>query len=169
MDEEPAKMSLTNLVTGRTLEAQFNPTKIKAKLAAEYERLAILGFSSQPLQFKNTTNLEIDGVDLLFDRLTSQGGGGGGDNYDSARRYLLSLPLPRAGDSVIRGGPPDVLFVWPNIYVVVCRVMEVSEGHERMARDGRSTLMVHSVKLHSFTQFRLLGEDVEESGFEVLR
>lgn len=167
MDEEPAKMSLTNLVTGRVQEAQFNPPEVKVKLAAEYERLKILGHTSQPLQFTGNTNLEIDGIDLLFDRLTSQGGGG--DEYDRARRFLMSLTLPRASDSLLRGAPPDVLFVWPNLYVVVCRVLEVTDGHRRMARDGRSTLAVVNVKLHSISQFRLLGEDVEESGFEVPR
>ncbi len=73
-DDEPRKMSITNLRNGKTMEAQFNPTEIGAKVAAAYEDLAILGLSHRPQQFKYVDNIEIE-PELFFDRLTNSGGG----------------------------------------------------------------------------------------------
>lgn len=159
-------MSLTNLRTARTVEAQFNPPDMGAKATVGYELLSILGFSHQPMQFKQTANVESE-VDLLFDRLTKIGGAGGGANYDSTRRFLQSLTLPSRGDSVLGGGPPDVLFVWPKLYSFTCRVMDWQERHLRIARDGRSTLMTVRLRLNQFSTLRILSEDVEEYGLEV--
>lgn len=159
-DEEPAKGSVTNLVTNRTFEFQFNPEQIGAKIGAVYEDLAILGLSHKPQQYKVTENAEIP-IDLMMDRLTSSGA-----NFDAARRFYMSLVFPAASTTVIQSGPPNVLFVWPNLYSLVCKVREWGEKHTRFARDGRSTLMVIHLVLHRVQDIRLIGSQVEEGGLE---
>lgn len=158
-------MSLTNLRTTRSLEAQFNPTEIGAKLDAAYTDLAILGLSHKPQQYGSTSNVEIP-IELFFDRMESRGGG---DGFDVARRYLLSLLYPSKGDTVSSGGTDDVLFVWPRLYSLACRVRSWEEKHHRFARDGGSTLMTVKLVLHQISAFRILAEDIEESGLEAVR
>jgi len=164
-DIEPSKMTLTNVRTGRTLEVQFNPPEIEAKLSSTYNMLKVLGLSHEPQQFQQLTNLEVP-LELFFDRLTAIGGGGGGPNYMSALNFLRSLQVPNRADSVLGGGAPDVLFVWPRLYRFVCRVHDLTERHQRFARDGRSTMMVVRMVLRRFRSIRYLGDEVERDGFE---
>ena len=157
-------MTLTKLRTGRTLEAQFNPPELEASMGAVYQELEVLGWSGKPIQFKHSSNLEME-VSLMFDRLTSGGGGGGGAQHESNINFLWSLPLPMRGDSVSSGGPSDVLFVWPKLYSVVCRVTKVSRKDTRFAFDGRSTLATVNLTLTRFSEIRILSEDVERDGW----
>lgn len=163
---EPAKMTLTNMRSGRTLEVQFNPETIRASLEAAYNDLKVLGQSYEPQQYQNTSNRKVP-ITLLYDRLTSAGGGGGGGSkYMPALNFLRSLVYPYAADSVQGGGTPPILFVWPNLYTFECRVREYEEEHKRFAFDGRSTLAEISFELHSFSMVRRTTEEVEFEGWQ---
>jgi hypothetical protein len=165
-DSEPLKITFTNLRTGRTMEVQFNPPEVESMLAANYEALKILGYSHQPLQYSHTSNLEVD-FELHFDGLTSDGGGGGGANLERSINFLHSLTLSMRADSVSAGGPPDVLFVWPNLYSFRCKLMSIKRKDSRFRRDMSSTLADVTLKLARISDVRTLSDDIEQNGWRL--
>jgi hypothetical protein len=106
--QAPARMSIANVSSGDSIEAQFNPTEFEKALEVNWARQTVPGLSHQPLQFVNTGNTKFT-LELNFeaqDPTTELA------QIHRARRFLQSLCYPRRGAG---GGPPRALFVWPNV------------------------------------------------------
>ena len=165
----PNRMEIANLRTGEVVSAQFNPEELKETLQVNYERLEILGMSHQPLQYKNTGNLQI-AFDLGFDALSSRnvelsGTAVGGGDPHLMRRYLLSLCYPPRGpQDVLGGGPPTLLFMWPHIWTVHCKMTKLDITHKRFALSGIPTLFVATVTIEQISESRIFAEDVLSDG-----
>jgi hypothetical protein len=157
----PARMSIANVSTGASIDAQFNPTEFEEALEVNWARQTVPGLSHQPLQFIHTGNAKFT-LELNFeaqDPTTSL------DEIHRSRRFLQSLCYPRRGaDDVIGGGPPRALFVWPNVVSLTCVVTALSFKYGRFNLDGTPVQFTAKVTLEEIRDVRLLSEDVLQNG-----
>lgn len=157
----PARMSIANIATGESIDAQFNPTTLEEALDVNWTRQTVPGLSHQPLQFVNTGNTKFS-IELNFnahDPTTDL------DQIHRARRFLLSLCYPRRGaDTVVSGGPPRALFVWPRIASLTCVITGVALRYNRFNQDGSPSQFAAKVTLEEIRDVRLTSEDVLADG-----
>jgi hypothetical protein len=157
----PARMSIANVSTGDSIEAQFNPTEFEEQLELNWARQTIPGLSHQPLQFVHTGNTKFP-LELNFeaqDPATTLA------EIHYARRFLQSLCYPRRGaETVAGGGPPRVLFIWPNFISLTCVVTALSFKYGRFNLDGTPIQFTAKVTLEEIRDVRLLSEDVLRDG-----
>lgn len=175
--QRPPRASITDLETGDACEFQFNPEEVNEKLTANFAELDVLGLSHKPLQYSNTSNLELD-LDLIFSAIStstsyavgspdgSEVTGSGVEVLLRARAFLHSLVLPVRGETnnVVGSGPPKVLFSWPNLYSLVCRVKSVDVKFTRFNLALQPIVAEVKLVLAESRIARLLSEDVRRYG-----
>jgi hypothetical protein len=159
--QTPARMSIANVSTGDSIEAQFNPTEFEEVIEVNWARQTVPGLSHQPLQFVNTGNTKFT-LELNFeaqDATTSL------DGIHYSRRFLQSLCYPRRGaEDVVGGGPPRALFVWPSVISLTCVVTALSFKYGRFNLNGAPIQFTAKVTLEEIRDVRLLSEDVLADG-----
>ena len=159
--QRPARMSIANLATGESVEAQFNPTQLEEALEVNWARQTVPGLSREPLQFVSTGNTKFQ-MELNFEALEP---GADLDQLLRSRRFLLSLCYPPAGSQdVASGGPPRALFVWPGIVSLTCVIASVSFKYTRFNVAGTPTQFTARIGLEEITDIRLTSEDVLADG-----
>lgn len=159
--QTPARMSIANVSSGESIEAQFNPTELEEALEVNWARQTVPGLSHQPLQFVNTGNLKFT-LELQFE---AQSATTDVDRNLQARRFLQSLCYPRRGAAnVIGGGPPRVLFVWPTFVSLTCVIASLSFKYSRFNLAGTPTQFSAKLALEEIRDVRLLSEDVLANG-----
>lgn len=165
----PLRMELTNVETGDSITAQFNPDQVEEELGTAYNDLAIQGHSHKPKQFEQSDNLSLS-FDLGFDALSTRAIATNSslavnDGPAYARRFLQHLVVPRrAGVPVVGGGPPRVLFYWPEMWSITCKVTKLKFVHKRFSIFGKSTIFSCKVSLDEARTTRLWSEDVLVGG-----
>jgi hypothetical protein len=159
--QKPARMSIANVSTGDSVDAQFNPTELEETLEVNWARLTVPGLSHQPLQFVNTGNTKMS-FELHFeaqDPTTSL------DQLLRDRRFLQSLCYPRRGASTVAAGtPPRALFIWPNMVSLTCVVTALSFRYTRFNLEGTPIEFACRVSLEEIRDVRLFSEDVLNDG-----
>jgi len=154
-------MSIANVSSGASIDAQFNPTEFEEALEVNWARQTVPGLSHQPLQFIHTGNTKFT-LELNFE---AQDPTTDLDQIHLARRFLQSLCYPRRGaEDVIGGGPPRALFVWPNVVSLTCVVTALSFKYGRFNLDGTPVQFTAKVALEEVRDVRLLSEDVLQDG-----
>lgn len=152
----PPKVTLTNISSGNTLEAMFNPSNLEEQLTTEWSKLTIPGMSHQVLQYSHTTN-EAFTLELFW-RATSR------DELERiarARRWLKSLMYPPSGAEDVAGGaPPRVLVVWPGMLSMQCVLGQLRFRHEMFNKFARSRVYTASAQCMEIRDVRLTMEDV---------
>lgn len=158
---KPARMSIANVATGESVDAQFNPTDFEEALEVNWARQTVPGLSHQPLQFVNTGNAKFT-LELNFevqDPTTDL------ERIHLARRFLQSLCYPRRGaEDVVGGGPPRALFVWPGVISLTCVLTALSFKYGRFNLDGMPVQFTAKVTLEEIRDVRLFSEDVLADG-----
>ncbi len=161
VSERPARMSIANVATGESVEAQFNPSEFEEALEVNWTRQTVPGLSHQPLQFVNTGNVKFT-LELNFE---VQDPSTDLDTIHQGRRFLQSLCYPRRGaEDVVGGGPPRGLFVWPNVISLTCVVTALSFKYGRFNLEGTPVQFTAKVTLEEIRDVRLLSEDVLADG-----
>ena len=161
VSERPARMSIANVATGESVEAQFNPSEFEEALEVNWTRQTVPGLSHQPLQFVNTGNVKFT-LELNFE---VQDPSTDLDTIHQGRRFLQSLCYPRRGaEDVVGGGPPRALFVWPNVISLSCVVTALSFKYGRFNLDGTPVQFTAKVTLEEIRDVRLLSEEVLADG-----
>lgn len=159
--QKPARMSIANVATGESVEAQFNPTDFEEALEVNWARQTVPGLSHQPLQFVNTGNVRFT-LELNFE---AQDPNSNLEQMHFARRFLQSLCYPRRGaEDVVGGGPPRALFVWPTVISLTCVVTALSFKYGRFNLEGTPVQFMAKVTLEEIRDVRLLSEDVLADG-----
>jgi hypothetical protein len=157
----PARMSIANVATGDSVEAQFNPTELEEALEVTWARLTVPGLSHQPLQYTNTGNVKFT-FELNFE---AQDPTADLDQLLATRRFLQSLCYPRRGAAnVASGGPPRALFVWPTLVSLTCVVTSLNFKYRRFNLAGTPVQFTVKVGLEEIRDVRLVSEDVLASG-----
>ena len=84
---------------------------------------------------------------------------------DDWRRFLLSLCYPSgAAGSIVDGGPPRVLFVWPELFSMTVVVSGLKIRHTRFARTGGTTRYFATLTVEEIRDVRITSEDVRRQG-----
>jgi hypothetical protein len=168
--ERPARVTITNVDSPSLefMEAQFNPDEVKERLSASYARLKVLGEPHEEMQYEGTANHELK-FDLNFDAFALHGAGRfgvrGASGIEDARRFIHSFFYPpSAAMGVASGGPPRLLFDWPEMWAMVTSMPSVDMTHRLFAASGASTLFTASITLEERRTFRLPREDVLAHG-----
>lgn len=151
VNRRPARMTLANIRTGATVEAQFNPAAFTEALQVSYARQSVVGLSHQVLQYSNTGNVGIP-LTLFFDALQEDYTPG---FIESAKSFLQHLCYPRRGG----GGPPRVLLVWPNVLSLVTVITGLALNHTRFNINGAVTTLEARVTLEEIRDVKLFSED----------
>jgi hypothetical protein len=99
VSQRPARMSIANVSTGDSVEAQFNPNELEEALEVNWTRQTVPGLSHQPLQFVNTGNVKFT-MELNFE---VQDPSTDLDTIHQGRRFLQSLCHPPPGRRGRRG------------------------------------------------------------------
>lgn len=157
----PPRLSITNLRSGETYYFPFTPETFKETVKANWAKQTILGMSHNNLQYSNTDNHQIDSLNFFFR----------GDSPEEieliheGRKFLLSLLYPSVGaNSVREGGPPQVLFVWPQMISMNCVIEGITISHEKFNREGLTTTFRAEFGLTEIRDTRLTSEDVRAQG-----
>lgn len=177
---KPARMFLHHLASGITLQSMYNPQQVEETLTVAWGKLAVLGASSEPMQYGHTSNLGIP-LSLTFDGHSTRHVTPGvlknagvpgvsalaqNQPVEFARRFMLASCFGRRGATTIQGiAPSRMLLVWPNMWQLAARVMEVKNGHTKFEPTLASQIMTSSLKLEYESLVRLTWEDVMERGF----
>lgn len=160
------KMTLTNLVTGARLTAQYNPATFKEEVGVNYAKIVIPGMSHQVKQFVHTED-EVFTLSMEFDAITwGLDGSDGVAKIKQARKQLIAWCHPRKGAGSIKtAGSPRVLFVWPNLVSLTCVITKVAFTYERFSA---SNLIGYKadVTIEEIRDSMVYSEDVEEQGTE---
>jgi len=158
--QRPARMSIANVVTGESIDAQFNPSEFEESLEVNWARQTVPGLSHQPMQFVNTGNAKFM-VELAFAAVDV----GELAELMHARRFLQSLCYPRRGASdVSGGGPPRALFVWPTLVSLTCVVTSLSFKYSHFNVAGAPVQFTAKLALEEIRNVRLTSDEVLVSG-----
>jgi hypothetical protein len=148
-----------NLDTGESMAAQYAPTELKETYGANYTSLVVPGLSHQILQFISGENAALD-ADYDFNQLVNPK-----VSIDDQRRFLLSLLVPRRGaSSVTTGSPARVLFFWPKLFSMTCRMTKLEITHTWFNADGSPAIFRAKPTLVEARISRLYAEDVRAGG-----
>jgi hypothetical protein len=153
----PDPMSLTNIKTGETIEPNFNPTEFEEEYGATYARQTVVGLGHQVLQFINTNNAKFD-VELPFSAV--DGGRAELARIARARIFLIAACHPVRANSILSGGAPRILFVWPNLLSLTCVLTNLKIKHTKFNRSGATVYFMASVTLEEIRDVNLLMEDI---------
>lgn len=154
----PARLTLTNLSSGVTIEAQFNPSQLSERLGANWESLDVPGLSHKPLHFVNTNN-EQQMMQLWFRAMSRDEL----DRIHAARRFLKSLVFPTFGaDDLQSGSPPRVLVVWPQMLSMIMILRTVTMTHLMFNQRARSVQFTADLEWEEIRDFRITSEQVWE-------
>jgi len=162
-DESP-KMSLVNTVTGEGREVQFNPEQFTQSIAVNYAKLQVVGLSHTRKHYINTDDVKFDleignnvlaagdgGISLLARLL---------EDHD----FLYSLTHPRRADSIARGGPPRVMFIWPNFISLTCVLMNLTFTYSQFNKEGTPTAWRAKITLEEIRDTFVSMEDIRQLG-----
>jgi hypothetical protein len=141
-------MVLANLANNEVLEAQFNPTDFEETVGVNWARQTVPGLSHQVKQFINTKDVQFKLE--LFNRV-SDGGPAELARIKDARKFLYAACHPRRAQSLVGGGAPRLLFVWPKLITLTCVIDSLTFKYTRFNIEGdpvsyTSTLVLEEIR-----------------------
>jgi hypothetical protein len=129
----PRRVSLVNLVTNEERGVMFNPTELTEKISTTWADLQVVGLSHEIQHFINTSSCQYH-FDLFYHALSGKSEDLPRIQYD--RRFLKSMTHPQRSQSIVRGGPPRILFVWPNLLSLVCTLRDLEFKYTQFSSSG---------------------------------
>jgi hypothetical protein len=156
------RMSISNIVNARTIEAQFNPTEIQEEISVNWNELTVLGQSHRPHQYQSTDNhqftftMRFDGTNLgpLSPAIVG-----------ASRNFLLAACYsPRGPTNILGAAPPRLLFVWPGLASITTVIHKLKFRHLKMNRRGGPIRFDAEVLLKEIRDVRLHMEDLPIEG-----
>ncbi len=163
LQQRPRRMSITDLKTVETVEAQFNPSEFEETLRVNWARLHPPGLSHERLQYDHTENHKVT-FELIFDAMQADGISGVDRNLD-ARAFLLSLCYAKRGARTVNDGEATrVLFMWPGFISLTAVIAELKFKHSRFNLAGQPSFFKVAVSLEEIRDTRLTSEEVRQVG-----
>lgn len=164
-DIKPAPVTLVNLVTTESLEVQFNPEQLEEAFGANFAKLVVPGLSHQRKHFVHTEE-PVYTFDLFNHCLGSgQTGPAAMQTIRAARRFLMALAHPwRGAESIERGGSPRVLFIWPQLISLPCKLTKCVFRYTMFSATSAPTLWNAKVTLEVDRDEFVSMEDILNGG-----
>ena len=158
--QRPPRLTLANVATGDSIEAQFNPTGLEEALEVGWARLKVPGLSHERLHFVGTEDLKLN-LELTFDAMDPSSSL---DEVLKARRFLMSLCYPVAGQDVPSTSPPRVLLIWPSIVSLTCVIDSLFFKYGRFNLQGTPVQFTAKVALEEIRDVRITSDEVLAEG-----
>lgn len=158
---KPPRVVIADIQTGIGFAMQFTPEEFEEKVTPNYARHRILGMGHEVLQYVNTSNHTLPGIEFPFraNKAKEQ------QLIHKWRRFLLSLCYPSETAETVRDGtPPRVLFSWPKLFSMTCIVADLTIRHERFSVDGLTKAYTAVMTLEEIRDVRLTREQVLATG-----
>jgi nucleoid-associated protein YgaU len=149
------KARLTNTVTGRRVEVQFNPEEYTLDREATFAQLAVPGLSAPVVQFVNG-NAQTVQLDLLVD--TTEQNAAGGPPTD-VRRLVGEVTALMDIDPGLHA-PPPVIFAWGQ-FTFTCVVQKVSQNYVLFHADGTPLRARLKVTLSEYRNVELEAKEIK--------
>lgn len=160
----PARMSLVNLVTGDERVAQYNPEELEEKIGVAFADLQVPGLSHKRSHFLNTENVTFSFE--LFYSCVNGSGPAGLQAMKEDRKFIYALTHPWRADGIERGGSPRVLFVWPQLVSLTCKVRNVTFRYTSFNKEGAPTRWSAKMELFEIRDAFVGMEDILSQGTE---
>jgi hypothetical protein len=152
-----AHVQLWNMYTGESMDFVINPNELRVQLAVKWKTPSpLLRAPSGPLQYENTEPKEYTVAAEADRELFPQR-----DIMDWLA-FLESLAYPTLDGDVI-SDPPDVLFVWPGIMAMPCKLTRLSHTFTDF------DLSLHPKSFKSDITFQETGSEIRYSDTERTR
>lgn len=155
------RIGIGNLLTGEQRELPFTPTQLTEQLTADYSERQVLGLSHRPLQYSSTSNYTLQNLEFFFRSTTTQ------ELRENAehRRFLMSLCYPSGGsESVVGGGAPRILFLWPKLIAISCVMRNLSLTHTQFNIEGDPVVTRATFTLTEIRDTRISSDDIRQQG-----
>lgn len=157
----PPRCSFSDLRTGETFEMPFTPAEFVEEIIANYADQTVIGMSHEVSQYSNTSSYSIPGLSFEFRAQTIAEAVA----IHNGRRFLMSLLYPSEGAaSVSGGGPPRVLFFWPQLVSLTCEIRKLRIAHSIFNKEGLTTFFKAEMDFKEVRDFRLTSEEVRSLG-----
>ena len=157
----PPRITLHNIGSGETVEMPFFPSSLTEGIIVSYARQKIVGMSHTTLQYGNTENYTLPGLDFFFRATTPEEL----DANLEARKFLMSLCYSREGSQGVRGGgPPRILFIWPQLISLTTKITNLRITHTKFNVRGAPTVSSAKFDLEEIRDARLTSEEVRTFG-----
>lgn len=155
------RVSFTALNTGETYYFPYVPETFAEEVNVRWSKQDILGMSHQNDQYSYTENHMFQSLNFFFVGKTVKEV----DLIHEGRRFLLSLCYPAGGAGTVRqGGPSRILFVWPQVVTMTCKLETLKIIHEKFNVSGRTVQFRADIKVSEIRDQRLTSQDVREQG-----
>lgn len=155
----PDRMTVTNLVTQETVTVQFNPTEFEHLVEVNWQRFTVPGLSHQPKHYVGTSNPTFP-MELFYRATTNNQL----KEIHDKIRFFESLAYPVSADTVAGGGPPRVLFRWPQMVAVVCTLNSLGQRFMIFTPRGKARVLRVRVEFEEIRSIRLLSDEVRRNG-----
>ncbi len=158
---KPPRVIIADINSGVGYSMQFMPEEFEEKVTPNYSRHKVLGLSHEILQYAQTGNHTLPGIEFNFraDRAKEL------DLIHKWRRFFLSLCYASEGAETVRdGAPPRVLFSWPKLYSMTCIIADLSIRHKAFDVKGLTKKFTVIVTLEEIRDVRLTREQVFTQG-----
>lgn len=156
-------MQLVNLVTTKVMEAQFNPEEFTEQLGAVYAKLTVPGLSHQVKQFIHTEDVAIE-FELYYHSNTSGSQVEQQKRILAARTFLYAAVHPWSSSTIKKGGPPRVLFVWPNFISLTCVITKLRFRYTRFNLQGAPVAYRAAVGIEEIRDVHVTMEEILANG-----
>lgn len=135
-EKSPDRVLLVNMVTGDSRSVQYNPEQLEEQIGVSYADLQVVGLSHKRSHFINTDNVAFN-FDLYYRAI----GGNAADlqAIKDDRKFLYALTHPWRAEGINRGGPPRVLFIWPELISLTCKVKSLGFTYTQFNLSGAPT------------------------------
>ncbi|MGI5400300.1 peptigoglycan-binding protein LysM [Streptomyces sp. CA-135486] len=150
-----ARASLTNTVTGRRTEVQFNPEEYTLNRETSFAQLAVPGLSAPVVQFLHGNAQTLD-MELLVD--TTEAGPAGPPGSD-VRRLVHDVTALMDIDPTLHA-PPPVIFTWGQL-TFTCVVTKAAQRYVLFRADGTPLRARVTVTLSEYRNVDLEAKEIK--------
>lgn len=160
-DIRPDRVLLVNMVTQEAETVQYNPEQLKEQIGVSYADLQVPGLSHKRSHFINTDNVTYT-FDLKYVAIGKTPAEY--DNIQRARRFLKAMTHPWKASGIDRGGAPRVLFVWPELCSLTCKIKSLEFTYTNFRLTGGPIAFTVAVVLEEVRDVFVGMEDILDLG-----
>lgn len=161
------KATLTNTVTGKVVEVQFNPDEYTVNREVTYAQSNIPGVSGPLLQFVHGNMATLD-MELVLDTLEAHRGARSVNAAQSDVRTLVNEITGLMAIQSSTHAPPVVLFTWGSL-TFTCVLVKASQKYQMFLPTGIPVRARMSVTFHEFRNLELEAKEIKRQTTDYTR
>ena len=153
------KATITNTVTGKVTQVQFNPEEYTVNREVTYAQSNIPGVSGPLLQFVHGNMATLD-MELMLDTLEAHRGGGSGNAAQSDVRTLVNEITALMSIESSTHAPPVLLFTWGSL-TFTCVLVKASQKYQMFLPTGIPVRARMNVTFNEFRNLELEAKEIK--------